>query len=215
MGRYILNSLTLSNVGIRLLPDEKVDIAIELESGLTEDLEQSRSTLLLTNQRLIRYSVSRHKTSVVSSALDDVDSIEVTRSQKHRQWVGVGVVFMLGGVILELSSLAIGASLVSPSLMAFALFLIGVVFVLSYAGGNAGEVVIRAGSKDIKCRMRSQAMEDMGLFVQRAYALKLGYNTSLLDVEDGQATEPQAEDEHAELAVAGPSNSGGEEPAAH
>ena len=63
MGRYIINSLTLAQVGIRLLPEETVDLAVELETGLTEDLEQSQSTLLLTNQRLIRYSVSRHKTS--------------------------------------------------------------------------------------------------------------------------------------------------------
>ncbi len=68
--------------------------------------------------------------------------------------------------------------------MAFALFLIGVVFVLSYAGGNAGEVIIRAGSKEIKCKMHKQAVEDMGLFVQRAFALKMGYNTSMLDAEN-------------------------------
>jgi hypothetical protein len=181
MGRFILNSLTLANVGVRLLPDEHVDIAVELEAGLTEDLEQSRSTLLLTNKCLIRYSASGHKTGVISSALDDVDTIEVTKSQKHRQWVWVGVVFMLGGFILAISSLALGASLLSPTLMAFALSLIGVVFVLSYAGGNVGEVVIRAGSKEIKCKMHKQAVEDMGLFVQRAFALKMGYDTGILD----------------------------------
>ena len=65
--------------------------------------------------------------------------------------------------------------------MAFALSLIGVVFVLSYAGGNVGEVVIRAGSKEIKCKMHKQAVEDMGLFVQRAFALKMGYDTGILD----------------------------------
>jgi hypothetical protein len=187
MGRFILNSLTLANVGVRLLPDEHVDIAVELEAGITDDLEQSRSTLLLTNKRLIRYSASGHKTGVISSALDDVDTVdtnEVTKSQKRRQWVWVGAVFMLGGFILAMSSLALGASLLSPSLMAFALLLIAVVFVLSYAGGNAGEVVIRAGSKEIKCKMHKQAVEDMGLFVQRAFALKMGYNTSMLDAEN-------------------------------
>lgn len=207
MGRYILNSLTLAHVGVRLLPDETVDTAVELETGLTEDLEHSRSTLLLTNKRLIRYSSSRHKTNVVSSLLDDVDSIEVTKSQKHRQWVWVGAVFMLGGTVLEASSLALGASLLSPSLMAFALFLIGVVFVLSYVGGNAGEVVIRAGSKDIKCRMHSQAVDDMGLFVQRAYALKMGYNTSQLDNESLTVQKDESGNEQTELAAVGVSTS--------
>ena len=213
MGRYILNSLTLSQVGIRLLPDERVAISVELESGLTEDLEQSRSTLLLTNHRLIRYSVSHHKASVISSLLKDVDTIEVTKSERHRQWVGVGVVFMLGGILLETAALIVGVSLFSPSLMAFALFLIGVVFVLSYAGGNAGEVVIRAGSKEIKSRMRKQALDDMGLFVQRAYALKMGYNTSSLDTADGEAKQAQPDDEHAEPASARAAGLGEEIPA--
>ncbi len=194
MGRYILNSLTLANVGVRLLPDEHVNIAVELEAGLTDDLEQSKSTLLLTNKRLIRYSASGHKTGVISTALDDVDTIEVTKSQKHLQWVWVGAVFMLGGLVLAMTSFALGAALVSPSLMAFALFLIGVVFVLSYVSGNAGEVVIRAGSKEIKCRMHKQAVEDMGLFVQRAFALKMGYNTSMLDTENVETMQETSTD---------------------
>ena len=212
MGRYILNSLTLLQVGIRLLPDERVDIAVELESGLTEDLEQSRSTLLLTNLRLIRYSVSRHKTSVISSTLEDVDSIEVTKSQRHRQWVGVGIVFMLGGLLLEAAALIVGVGLISPTLMAFALFLIGVVFALSYASGNAGEVVVRAGSKEMKSRMREQALEDMGLFVQRAYALKLGYDTSSLDAIDEDLNRGLSEEEQSDSA-AGSSTLGDKIPA--
>ena len=208
MGRYILNSLTLSHVGVRLLPDEKVDIAVELETGLTEDLESSRSTLLLTTKRLIRYSVSRHKTSVISSMLADVDSIEVTKSRRHRQWVGVGIVFMLGGVILELAALIMGVNLFSPSLMAFALFLTGVVFVLSYVGGTAGEVVVRAGSKEIKSRMHKQAIDDMGLFVQRAFALKMGYDTSLLGEEDEETMQDLLEEERSGVVVSGTSHLG-------
>lgn len=201
MGRYILNSLTLAQVGIRLLPEETVDLAVELETGITEDLEQSQSTLLLTNKRLIRYSVFHHKASVVSSTLDDVDSIEVTRSQGNRQWIGVGFVFMLGGLALEMSALILSTAILSASLMAFALFLTGVVFVLSYIGGSAGEVVVRAGSKDIKSRMRKQALDDMGLFVQRAYALKMGYSTGLVEAYNRETEQDVIGDQHADMSA--------------
>ena len=176
MSRYILNSLTLKQMGIRLLPEEKLEVAVELEGGLTDELENSHATLLLTNKRLIRYSASGHKTNVVSAALSDVDSFEISRTEKNRQWILVGSVFIAGGLILALSSLIFLASTISPLLMAFSLALIGAVFVLAYVGGRTGEVVIRAGMKNIKCKMRLKAIDDMSLFVERAYELKMGSN---------------------------------------
>lgn len=185
MGRYILNSLTLKQVGIRLLPEERLEVAVELEGGLTEELEHSRATLLLTNKRLMRYSTSGHKTRVVSLSLDDVDSIEVNRTEKNRQWVGVGFVFILGGLLLGLLALLLVSSPMSPLLMALALSLIGVVFVLTYIGGNSGEVTVRVGGKDIKSKMHPKALDDMAIFVQRTYELKLGYeSTDFLNLDD-------------------------------
>jgi len=174
MSRYILNSLTLKQMGLRLLPEEKLEVAVELEGGLTDELENRHATLLLTNKRLIRYSASGHKTNVVSTALSDIDSFEVSRTERNRQWLLVGAVFIAGGLLLALVSLLVLASPISPLLMAFALGLIGAVFVLTYVGGRTGEVVIRAGVKDIRCKMRLNAIDDMSLFVERAYELKMG-----------------------------------------
>ncbi len=190
MGRFILNSLTLKVVGIRLLPDEKVKVAVELEGGLTEELENSHATLLLTNRRLIRYSRAGHKSNSVSAALEDIDSIEVIRRERHRQWMWVGSMFIAAGLLLAALSLIFLASPISPLLMALALALIGVVFILTYAGGHTGEVIIRAGVKDIKCKMQPKALDDMELFVQRFYEFKLGYPTeasaSVVFFEDGR-----------------------------
>ena len=204
MGRYILNSLTLKQVGIRLLPEERLEVAVELEGGLTDELEHSRATLLLTNKRLMRYSSSGHKTRVINLALEDVDSMEVNRTEKNRQWVGVGAVFILGGLLLGLLSVLLLSSPMSPLLMALALALIGVVFVLTYIGGNSGEVIVRAGGKDIKSKMRPKALDDMAIFVQRAYELKLGYtSTDFLDLDDLDLPEElEAEDSEAEPASA-------------
>ena len=47
MSRYILNSLTLKQMGLRLLPEEKLEVAVELEGGLTDELENGHATLLL------------------------------------------------------------------------------------------------------------------------------------------------------------------------
>ena len=201
MSRYILNSLTLKQMGLRLLPEEKLEVAVELEGGLTDELENGHATLLLTNKRLIRYAASGHKTNVVSAALGDVDSFEVSRTEKNRQWIWVGSVFIAGGLLLALLSLIYLASPVSPLLMAFALGLIGVVFVLAYVGGKTGEVVIRAGVKDIKCKMRLKAIDDMSLFVERAYELKLGSYVGPVDelsVEEVNPIEAD-EDDDAEL----------------
>lgn len=201
MSRYILNSLTLKQMGLRLLPEEKLEVAVELEGGLTDELENGHATLLLTNKRLIRYAASGHKTNVVSAALGDVDSFEVSRTEKNRQWIWVGSVFIAGGLLLALLSLIYLSSPVSPLLMAFALGLIGVVFVLAYVGGKTGEVVIRAGVKDIKCKMRLKAIDDMSLFVERAYELKLGSYVGPVDelsVEEVNPIEAD-EDDDAEL----------------
>lgn len=182
MGPYILNSYTLKQVGIRLLPGENLEVAVELQAGLTEELEQSHATLLLTNKRLIRYSGAWHKANVVSVALDDIDSVEVNRTEKNRQWVWVSMVFVAGGALLGLLSLFLFSSPLSPLLMAMSLALIGVVFYLTYAGGSSGEVIIRVGMKDIKCKMQSKALDDMAKFVQRVYELKLGYSNEDIDM---------------------------------
>ena len=202
MGPYILNSYTLKQVGIRLLPGENLEVAVELQGGLTEELEQSHATLLLTNRRLIRYSGAWHKANVVSVALDDIDSVEVNRTEKNRQWVWVSMVFVAGGALLGLLSLLLFSSTLSPLLMALSLALIGVVFYLTYAGGSSGEVIIRAGMKDIKCKMQSKALDDMAKFVQRVYELKLGYSNEaidMLDYLDSASKENPDEGEHDDL----------------
>ena len=175
MGHEVLNSLILKQVGARLLPDERLEVAVELEGGLTEELEQHHATLLLTNKRLMRYSAGEHNINVISALLDDVDSVEVRRSEKNSQWVWVGLVFIAGGVLLGLLSALIIPSPLSPMLMAVALTLIGIVFLLTYVGGLKGDVTIRAGNKAIKSRMHPRALDDMSVFVQRLYELKLGH----------------------------------------
>ena len=175
MGHEVLNSLILKQVGARLLPDERLEVAVELEGGLTEELEQHHATLLLTNKRLMRYSAGEHNINVISALLDDVDSVEVRRSEKNSQWVWVGLVFIAGGVLLGLLSVLIIPSPLSPMLMAVALTLIGIVFLLTYVGGLKGDVTIRAGNKAIKSRMHPRALDDMSVFVQRLYELKLGH----------------------------------------
>ena len=128
MANDILNSMTLRRIGVRLLPDERLKIGVELEDGLTEDLEQRHATLLLTNKRLIRYSAGGHRNNVVSVGVSDVDSIEVRRTERNRQWVWVGLVFIGGGLTLALLSMLSLSSPLSPFLMALSLTLIGVVF---------------------------------------------------------------------------------------
>ena len=169
------NSLTLDQVGIKLLPDERLEVAVELERGLTEQLENRHTSLLLTNKRLIRFSMGGQKVDTVSAGVEDVDLIEVRRTGKRRQWVCVGLVFIGGGVLLASLSLFQLSSPLSPLLMAVSLALIGIVFMLTYAGGTTGQVVVRSGIKEIKCRMKPKALDDMGVFVRRFYELKLGY----------------------------------------
>ena len=76
---------------------------------------------------------------------------------------------------MGLLTLFVMSSALSPLLMAISLTLIGIVFVLTFVGGMMGEVIVRAGLKDIKCKMRPKALDDMAVFVQRYYELKLGY----------------------------------------
>ena len=102
-----------------------------------------------------------------------MDSIEVNRTDKNRQWVWVGLVFIAGGVLLGLLSVLLMTSPLSPLLMAVSLALIGIVFILTYVGGLTGRVTIRAGLQDIKCRMKPKALNDMAVFVERFYEMKL------------------------------------------
>lgn len=174
MDSSLINIDTLAHVGIKLLPEERLEVAVELEDGVTEQLEQSHATLLLTDKRLIRYSATGHTNNVVSVGLNDVDSIEVNRTEGNPQWVWVGLVFTAGGALLATLSVLLMASPLSPLLMALSLALIGIVFMLTYIGGLRGDVKISAGLSNIKCRMKPKALDDMGLFVERFYELKFG-----------------------------------------
>lgn len=186
MGRYILNSLTLNEMGIRLLPNETLAVAVELEGGLTDEIEQSHSTVMLTDQRLIRYSASKHKTNVVSAVLRDIDSIEIVKTYQNRQWAWVGGLFVAGGVLLALVSGVVASQIISPFLMALALALIGVVFFIAYVSGHSGELIVRAGAKDIKCKMKPKALNDMTMFVQRFYELKITGGIHLDELDDDE-----------------------------
>ena len=185
MENPILSESTLQQAGISLLPDEKLEVTVRLEDGLTEDLEQRHATLLLTNKRVMRYSLARHRANVVSAALGDITSIEVYTTEKTRQRVWVGLMFIAGGVLLGIISLLMLSSPLSPSLMALSLILIGVVFMLSYISGMTGTVVVRAGLKNIKGKVESKALEDMALLVRRYHELKMGPAGDGVPPEDG------------------------------
>ena len=202
MGNDILNSETLKQVGIRLLPDEQLVVAVELEGGMTQDLERSQATLVLTDRRLIRYTAGGDRNNVVSISLQGVDSIEVSRTDRNRQWVWVGLVFIAGGLLLGLLTLFLISSPFSPMLMAVSLTLIGAVFMLTYIGGVSGEVIVRAGHQDIKCRMKPKALDDMAVFVERYYELKLGYSSGPIDGTDRSNGAEGAEESGRGLAAA-------------
>ena len=176
MDNHNLDSLALEQLGVGLLPDERLEIGLGLDDGLTEDMEQRHATLLLTNRRLLRYSVAAHRANAVSIALEDVDSVEVSRTEKNRQRVWVGLVFIAGGVLLGVVSPIFLSSPISPMLMALSQTLIGVVFMLSYTGGMMGWLIVNAGMKRIKCKLKPSEIGGMTEFVQRFYELKLGYN---------------------------------------
>ena len=103
--RYMSNAAALNRVGIRLLPGEQMDAAVELESGLTDELKPSHATLLLTNRRMIRYAAGGHRIDTISVALEDVPAVVVKRGERNRPWVFVGLVFIGGGFLLGLLSL--------------------------------------------------------------------------------------------------------------
>ena len=124
---------------------------------------------------LPQYSATGDKINVVATDVEAIDSMEVKRTGKNRQWVWVGLVFVAGGLLLGLMSLFFLSSLVSTSLMAISLGLIGIVFMLSYIGGKTGEVIARTDAIDVKCKMRPNALDDMARLVQRFYELRLGY----------------------------------------
>ena len=91
----------------------------------------------------------------------------------------VGLVFIGGGFLLDMLSLFWLAMLISPLLMAVSLSLIGLVFLLTNVGSIRGEVIVTAGSTRLKCRMKPKALDDMVIFLQRFYELRLGVpNTS-------------------------------------
>ena len=187
--RDLSNEEALKRVGIRLLPGEELDAAVELEGGLTEVLEPAHATLLLTNLRLIRYSTGGHRVDTVSVGLNDVHFVEVKRAERNQQWVYVGLVFIGGGLLLALLAIFWLGMMVSPLLMAFSLALIGIVFLLTYAGGTRGQVVVSAGAERIRCRMKTKALDDMVVFLERFYELKLNAPEtrplrSVVDVND-------------------------------
>ena len=172
--RYMSNTAALRRVGINLLPGEELDAAVELETGLTDELEPSHAQLLLTTRRLIRYSTGGRYVDILSIVLEDVHSIEIKRRERERKWVFVGLVFIGGGFLLGMLSLFWVAMLISPLLMAVSLSLIGLVCLLTYVGSIRGEVIVTAGSTRLKCRTKPKALDDMVIFLDRFYEIRPG-----------------------------------------
>jgi hypothetical protein len=52
---------------------------------------------------------------------------------------------------------------------AHARLLLGIAFLLTYAGGIRGQVVISAGSERIRCRLKTKALNDIVVFLERFY----------------------------------------------
>lgn len=172
--RGLMVSKVLRDVGMGLLSGESMEVAVELEEGLTDELESGRATLLLTNRRIVRYSTTGHRLNVESLALSDVSGIDIIRSTRNAQWIWVGILFMGGGALLGVLASLLMASPATPIFMAVALGLIGAVFILTYAGGFRGEVRIQSGQRELHCVMKPKALDDMAIFVERFYEIKLG-----------------------------------------
>ena len=95
--RYLSNTAALRRVGINLLPGEELDAAVELETGLTDELEPSHAQLLLTTRRLIRYSTGGRYVDTLSIVLEDVHQeararspVGVRRARFHRRGILAG-----------------------------------------------------------------------------------------------------------------------------
>ena len=100
------------------------------------------------------------------------------------------LIFIGGGLLLALLAIFWLGTMISPLLMAVSLSLIGIVFLLTYAADIRGQVVISAGSERIKCRLKTKGLDDMVVFLERCYELKLNASDarplrSVVGVEDG------------------------------
>ena len=168
--RTALAAKVLTRGGVRLRPDEALEVAIDLESGLTEDLERTGAALLLTNQRIVHFTSDGRKTT--AAALEDVLGIEVHREERGTQWVWGGLIFVVGGVLLGVLSILLMEAPLSPILMAVSLDLIGVVFMLTYVGALKGDVVVRTSHEKMECRMRQKALDDLMQLIERFYQIK-------------------------------------------
>ena len=164
----------LAEVGVGLLPQENVEVFTELEGSLVEVLSRRRPALLLTDRRLIRFTEGEHRVDAISVRVEDIDSIEVRRTSRDRQWVGVGLVFVAGGALLGSLSMLLLTSPISPLLMAVALTLIGIVFLLTYVGGATGQVTAKAGAKEIRCKVSPRTPDASARIARRVTELKLG-----------------------------------------
>ena len=145
---------------------------VDLEEGLTEEIEGSRPTLLLTNRRLLRYRHGR-RADVKSIVLADIISIDIQRRHRQTQWVWVGLTFIAGGLLLAIPAIVLMADPVSPILMALSLALIGVVFVLTYTGAPKSSVLIGTRQGDIYWPLQEQALDDVADFVEQVHRVRL------------------------------------------
>ena len=66
------------------------------------------------------------------------------------------------------------ASSISPLLMAVAMTLIGIVCLLTYVGGAAGQVTARVGSKEIRCKVSPGTPDASARITRRVTELRLG-----------------------------------------
>ena len=162
----------MTQAGLWLLPDEYLEAEVPLMGDMSRGLEYQRGRLFLTNRRVLRLLLSSHEAAVACAALEDVDGVELRRRERNPLWLGVGILFILGGMALAVSSLTVLPAVLSPLLMSLSLALIGLVLVLTYVGGNNADVIFTAGSQRIRCRVDSKGLEQVGQIVSRLFEAK-------------------------------------------
>ena len=160
--------------GMTLMNGERIEFAINMADSSGRPSSKSKEALLLTDSRIIHLRGPRKSHRAVMTAVDDVDSVEITAL---RRGVGVYVWAALAFVLALVLFATIdntGVRFVSSAIV----LLMGVYLIVSeITEPNKPAVVFRAGSAEIRWEFRSdEHTNDVNQFVNRLYQMKAASN---------------------------------------
>ena len=161
---------------VRLLEGEEVWLALHAQHGLLEEVPPEDDCMLLTNQRLIGFSLEESQRRLVLLPHQSVDAVEITDLARSLRPLVTGGLLVLGAVAAVWLATAFSVGGILPWLIGGILVLLGAITASTYfVAEDTAMITFRARASEAALPLRTpQALRDAYLVANGFFQARAG-----------------------------------------